>query len=434
MSTINKLISREILDSRGNPTIEVDAILSDGTYGRAAVPSGASTGSREAIELRDGDLTRFHGKGVLKAVHNINSVISPSLLNMSPFNQEAIDKFLIDLDGTPDKSNLGANALLGVSLAVAAAAAKAKSEPLFRYLGNSVTNILPVPMFNILNGGKHAMNSADFQEFMVVPIGASSYSDALRTGVEIYHSLRSVLVGRGLTTNVGDEGGFAPSLPTNKEAIEAILAAIENAGYKPGINCFIALDIAATEIYKNGNYYLQREGVILTSKEMTEYYTRLISEYPIISIEDGMAENDWHGWQMLMGKINSKIQIVGDDLYTSNTKLIQKGIKLNASNAVLIKLNQIGTLTETLNAISMAQDNNWGSIISHRSGETEDTTIADLAVATGAGQIKAGAPARSERVAKYNRLLRIEEKLGNQAKYGGINSYKHLSKDSPIFI
>ncbi len=433
MNTIDKLIAREILDSRGNPTIEVDAILSDGTYGRAAVPSGASTGSREAMELRDGDLTRFYGKGVLQAVNNINSIISPSLLHMAPFNQEAIDRFLIGLDGTDNKSSLGANALLGVSLAVASAAAKAKREPLFRYLGNSTANILPVPMFNILNGGKHAMNSADFQEFMVVPIGASSYSDALRTGVEIYHSLKNVLIGRNLTTNVGDEGGFAPSLPSNKHAIEAILAAIEAAGYKPGINCFIALDIAATEIYDNSKYKLDREGITLTSEEMARYYIRLISEYPIISIEDGMAEDDWDGWQILMKGIDSKILIVGDDLYTTNTKLIQKGIKLNASNAVLIKLNQIGTLTETLEAIRMTQDNSWGSIISHRSGETEDTTIADLAVATGTGQIKAGAPARSERVAKYNRLLRIEETLGDQAKYGGLDSFKHLSKYSSIF-
>ncbi len=426
MSTIAKVKAREILDSRGTPTVEVDVVLSDGAWGRAAVPSGASTGSHEAIELRDGDKSRFQGKGVLRTVANVNDKIAPAIVGISPFEQEALDRRLIDLDGTQDKSKLGANAILGVSLAVAHAAARSKHTSLFRYLGADFPNLLPTPMFNILNGGKHAQNSTDFQEFMVAPTGMPSFRRAVQAGAEIYQSLKNVLKDRGLNTNVGDEGGFAPSLPSNKDAIEAILDATEKAGYRPGRDCYIALDPAASEIYKNGQYILEREGATLSSNEMAQYYARWVADYPIISIEDGMSEDDWDGWKILMDKIGAKVQIVGDDLYTTNTRLIEKGIEQKTSNAVLVKLNQIGTLTETLEAVRMTQNAGWGVIISHRSGETEDTTIADLAVATGAGQIKTGAPARSERVAKYNRLLRIEEELGENAKYAGIGAYEHL--------
>ena len=428
MSTIKQVKAREILDSRGNPTIEVEVVLSDGAWGRAAVPSGASTGSHEALELRDGDKSRFQGRGVLKAVANVNDRISPAISGTSPFEQEAVDRRLIELDGTEDKSNLGANAILGVSLAVAHAATKARRVSLFRYLGGDDASLLPVPMFNILNGGKHAQDSTDFQEFMVVPTGVPSLSHAVRAGAEIYQSLKEVLKGRGLSTNVGDEGGFAPSLPSNRDALEAILAAMEKAGYRPGKDCHLALDVAASEIYRDDRYVLEREGVTLTSQEMADYYAQWVADYPIISIEDGMSEDDWDGWRLLTQKVGSKVQLVGDDLYTTNTRLIKRGIEMEASNAVLIKLNQIGTLTETLEAVRMAQETGWGVIISHRSGETEDTTIADLAVATVAGQIKTGAPARSERAAKYNRLLRIQEKLGARARYAGAEAYRTLAR------
>lgn len=427
MLKIKYIRGREILDSRGNPTVEVEIELSDGSIGIAAVPSGASTGKYEAIELRDGG-TRFNGLGVLKAVNNINGEITEALTGMNAEDQPAVDRKLINLDGTENKSRLGANAALGVSLAVARASANSVKKPLYRYLNQADTYILPVPMMNILNGGKHAAGSTDFQEFMVAPAGASSFSKALQMGVEIYHALKKVLKDRKLNTNVGDEGGFAPSLPSNKDAIEAILAAMEKAGYKPGKDCFIALDPAATEFYKNGKYILAKEGVSLTSSEMVEYYVKWAYDYPIISLEDGMAEDDWDGWQLLTRKLGKKIQLVGDDLYTTNVTRLAKGIKMNASNSILIKLNQIGTLTETLNAIRMAYEAGWTAMVSHRSGETEDTTIADLSVAINSGQIKTGAPCRSERTAKYNRLLLIEQELGQAAEYGGMKVFSNLLK------
>ncbi len=426
MSTIKTVKAREILDSRGNPTLEVEVELKDGTLGMAAVPSGASTGKYEAKELRDGDKSRFNGKGVLKAVNNVNKTIAKAIAGMSVTDQSAIDNTLIKLDGTPDKSKLGANAVLGTSLAVAHAAASLKGVPLYIYLGGNGAYALPVPMMNILNGGKHAENSTDFQEFMVMPAGAKSFSQALQIGTEVYQALKKVLKNKGLNTNVGDEGGFAPSLPSNKDAVEAILAAIESAGYKPGKQCYIALDPAASEFYQNGKYVLAKEGKTLTSAEMVEYYVKWCSDYPIISIEDGMAEDDWAGWQLLTQKLGKKVQLVGDDLYVTNVSRIAKGIELKASNAVLIKLNQIGTLTETLEAIKMAKKAGWTAIVSHRSGETEDTTIADLAVGLNTGQIKIGAPARSERTAKYNRLLRIEEELGTAADYAGMNAFYNI--------
>jgi len=428
MSTIKTVKAREILDSRGNPTLEVEVVLKDGTMGVAAVPSGASTGKYEAVELRDGDKKRYNGKGVLKAVNNVNKAINKAIAGMSVTDQTAIDNTMIKLDGTPDKSKLGANAILGASLAVAQAAASFKGVPLYIYLGGNGDYALPVPMLNILNGGKHAENSTDLQEFMVMPVGAKSFSQALQMGAEVYHALKKVLNGKGLNTNVGDEGGFAPSLSSNKDAVEAILAAIESAGYKPGKQCYIALDPAASEFYKNGKYVLAREGKTLTSAEMVDYYVKWCSDYPIISIEDGMAEDDWEGWQLLTQKLGKKIQLVGDDLYVTNVKRIKKGIELKASNAALIKLNQIGTLTETLEAIKMAKKAGWTAVISHRSGETEDTTIADLAVGLNTGQIKTGAPARSERTAKYNRLLRIEEELGSAADYASINAFYNINR------
>jgi enolase len=418
MADIKKIKGREILDSRGNPTVEVEVVLSDGVTGTAAVPSGASTGKYEAVELRDGG-SRFNGLGVLNAVNNVNGEIAETLAGTQADNQEEIDRKLIELDGTENKSRLGANAILGVSLAVAHAAASSAGISLYRSLNSSDTQILPVPMMNILNGGKHAAESTDFQEFMVAPVGADSFSQALRMGTEVYHSLKKVLRDRGLNTNVGDEGGFAPSLPSNKDAIEAVVAAIEKAGYQPGRDCFIALDPAASEFYINGKYALEREGVSLSSAEMVDYYISWASNYPLISLEDGMAEDDWEGWCLLTEKLGDRIQLVGDDLYTTNVNRLSKGIELKASNSILIKLNQIGTLTETLNAITMAYEAGWTAMISHRSGETEDTTIADLAVAMNSGQIKTGAPCRSERTAKYNRLLRIEEELGEKAEYGG---------------
>ena len=422
MPKISEIKAREILDSRGNPTVEVDARLSDGSFGRAAVPSGASTGQHEALELRDGDKSRYGGKGVLKAVENVNREIASTLVGTAAEDQETIDARLIELDGTPDKSRLGANAMLGVSLAVAHATADSQGLPLYRYLGDG--NRLPVPMMNILNGGKHASDSTDFQEFMVVPAGAGSFREALRMGTEVYHALKKVLGDRGLNSNVGDEGGFAPSLASNRAAVEAILAAIERAGYQPGKDCFLALDPASTEFYKDGRYVLAREGVSLSSQEMVDYYAGWAAEYPLISIEDGMAEDDWEGWQLITQKIGKNVTLVGDDLYVTNVDRLARGIELSASNAILIKLNQIGTLTETISAIRMAQRAGWHSVVSHRSGETEDTTIADLAVSLGTGLIKTGAPSRSERTAKYNRLLRIEEELGDAAEFAGMEVFR----------
>ena len=424
MSIINSIKAREILDSRGNPTVEVEVWLNNSSAGRAAVPSGASTGTHEALELRDGDKTRYNGLGVLKAVDNVNKEIAPALTGMSATDQAAIDQRLIELDGTGDKSRLGANAILGTSLAVAHAAASAANVPLYRHLGGTDATTLPVPMMNILNGGKHATDSTDLQEFMVVPAGADSFREALRMGTEVYHSLKKVLKGRGLNTNVGDEGGFAPSLSSNKDAIEAILAAIEQAGYRPGKDCFIALDPASSEFFENGRYILTREGISLTSEQMVDYYVRWTNDYPISSIEDGMAEDDWDGWRLITSKLGATTLLVGDDLYVTNVERLQRGIQTGASNAILIKLNQIGTLTETIAAVRMALQAGWKAVVSHRSGETEDTTIADLVVGLGTGLIKTGAPCRSERTAKYNRLLRIEDELGNHAVFAGIGAFR----------
>ena len=425
-TTVEQVKGREILDSRGNPTVEVEVTLSDGTIGQAAVPSGASTGTYEAVELRDGDNKRYGGKGVLQAVNHTNTRIATGIKGMAATDQEAIDRKLIKLDGTDSKSRLGANAILGTSLAVAHAAANSLDLPLYRYLGQVDGYTLPVPLMNILNGGKHAANSTDFQEFMVVPAGASSFRQSLQMGTEVYHSLQKVLKDRGLSTNVGDEGGFAPPLPSNKDAIEAVLAAIEKAGYQPGRDCFIALDPAASEFYQDGRYVLEREGTRLSSAEMVEFYVRWISAYPIISIEDGMAEDDWDGWKLITVKLGNKVQLVGDDLYTTNVSRLKRGIDIKASNSILIKLNQIGTLTETIAAIRMAQAAGWTAVVSHRSGETEDTTISDLAVGLNAGQIKAGAPCRSERTAKYNRLLWIEDELGQAARFAGTEAFASL--------
>ena len=426
MPTIENVKAREILDSRGNPTLEVMVKLSGGAIGWAAVPSGASTGKYEAVELRDRDNSRFNGLGVLKAVTNVNKHIASAVIGMIATDQAAIDRKLIELDGTTNKSRFGANAILGASLAVARAAANLADTPLYRYLGGASTYILPVPMMNILNGGKHAANSTDFQEFMVVPAGASSFRHALQMGAEIYHCLQRVLEDERLDTNVGDEGGFAPSSLSNKQAIEAVLSAIEKAGYKPGEDCFIALDPAASQFYQNGQYILSREGASLSTSEMIDYYARWASGYPLISIEDGMAEDDWDGWQLLTEKLGGKIQLVGDDLYATNVNRLSQGISLKASNSILVKPNQIGTLTETIAAIKMAQQAGWTAIVSHRSGETEDTTIADLAVGLNTGLIKAGAPCRSERTAKYNRLLRIEDELGQSASFAGMQAFYNL--------
>ena len=422
MSRILKVHAREILDSRGLPTVEAEIILEDGSKGWAAVPSGASTGSHEAIELRDGDSLRFAGKGTQKAVSNVNEVISKGIVGLDAKNQEEIDNTMLSLDGTPDKSKVGANATLAVSLANAHAAAASTGVPLFRYLGNGVT--LPSPMLNLLNGGRHAMDSTDFQEFMVMPLKFDSFREALRCGAEVYQSLKSIVGARGLSTNVGDEGGVAPSLDTNEAAVELLIEAIEKAGYRPGEDCSIALDVAASEFYEDGKYFLAKEGAKLSNLELVGYYESWISKYPIVSIEDGLTEDDWEGWSMLTSKLGGKVQLVGDDLFTTNTERISQGINLKAGNAVLVKLNQIGTLTETLAAINMTKSANWNAVISHRSGETEDTTIADLAVATSAGQIKTGAPARSERVAKYNRLLRIEDELQSEGYYAGIKPFQ----------
>ena len=419
--------AREIIDSRGNPTVEADVILAGGAIGRAAVPSGASTGSREAIELRDGDKGRFLGKGVLKAVENVNRTLRDALVGKDAREQAELDRIMIELDGTPNKANLGANAILSVSLAAAKASAAALDLPLYRYLNqDDKTFTLPVPMMNIINGGAHADNSVDLQEFMIMPVGAPSISEALRQGAEIFHTLKKVLHGKGLATAVGDEGGFAPNLPSNESALEVILEAIEKAGYKAGQDVMIALDAASSEFYKDGQYVLGSENKSLSSAEFTDYLADWVDRYPIISIEDGMAEQDWDGWKLLTEKVGGKIQLVGDDLFVTNTAIFKEGIDKGIANSILIKVNQIGTLTETLAAIQMAKDAGYTAVISHRSGETEDTTIADLAVATGAGQIKTGSMSRSDRVAKYNRLLRIEEALGDRAVYPGRSAFYNL--------
>ena len=426
VSAIEEVRAREVLDSRGNPTLRVEVRLSDDSAGSAAVPSGASTGAHEALELRDGDEKRYRGMGVLKAVENIEDRIESALIGISARDQEAVDRRMIELDGTPNKSELGANAILGVSLATAYAAAHSEGLPLYRYLGGEHASTLPVPLMNILNGGKHAADSTDFQEFMIVPLGAERFTDALRMCAEIYHALKSVLTDKGLNTNIGDEGGFAPSLKSNRDAVELLVEANDEAGYRPGGDCYIALDPASTEFFKDGKYHLQREGLTLTSAEMADYYAELCSEHPVISIEDGMAEDDWDGWRMLMEKVGDKVQIVGDDLYVTNVERLSQGISKYASNSILIKLNQIGTITETLAAIKMAQEAAWTAIVSHRSGETEDTTIADLAVARNTGFIKAGAPCRTDRVAKYNRLLQIEEELEESGRYPGMSALYNL--------
>lgn len=419
MPVISGVCAREILDSRGNPTVEVEVVLTGGIRGRAAVPSGASTGVHEAVELRDGDAGRYLGKGVLKAVANVNKVISQSLLGMDAFDQSKIDAMLCELDGTANKGKLGANAILGVSMAVAKAAANYCGLPLYRYLGGVAAKELPVPMMNILNGGKHADNNVDIQEFMVMPVGAKSFSECLRMNTEVYHSLKEILKKKKLGTALGDEGGFAPDLKSNEAALKVIVEAIEAAGYKAGTDVVLALDVAASEMYKDGKYVLEGEGVKRTAEQMVTYYENLVSKYPIVSIEDGVAEDDWEGWKLLTKRLGKKIQLVGDDLFVTNVERLEEGIKKGVANSILIKVNQIGTLTETLNTIAMAKKAGYTCVISHRSGETEDTTLADIAVAVNAGQIKTGAPARTDRVAKYNQLLRIEESLGDSATYGG---------------
>ncbi|WP_234122567.1 phosphopyruvate hydratase [Clostridium hydrogenum] len=422
------VLARQILDSRANPTVEVEITLEDGTIGRAAVPSGASTGMYEAVELRDNDKSKYNGTGVLKAVENINEAIASELIGMNIFDQPLIDKTMIELDGTENKGKLGANAMLGVSLAAARAAAEYLGLSLYQYIGGVNAKVLPVPMMNIINGGKHADNNVDLQEFMIMPAGAPSFSEALRMGSEVYHALKALLKSKGLETAVGDEGGFAPNLKSNEEAIQVIVEAIKKANYEPGKDIFIALDPASSEFYENGKYNLKGEGKVLSADEMASYYEDLVNKYPIISIEDGMAEEDWAGWKTLTDKIGNKVQLVGDDLFVTNTTRLEKGIKQGVANSILIKLNQIGTLTETLNAIEMAERAGYTAVVSHRSGETEDTTIADLVVAVNAGQIKTGAPARTERVAKYNQLLRIEEELAEVAEYRGLKAFYNIKK------
>ena len=425
MSTrIRSIVAREILDSRGNPTLEADVRLENGALGRAIVPSGASTGAYEALELRDGDKKRYLGKGTLTAVANVNTKIAPALAGMDATDQLSIDAAMIALDGSDSKKNLGANAILGVSLAAARAAAAAYGQPLYRYIGGAHAHVLPVPMMNIMNGGKHAINSTDFQEFMIMPVGASTFREGLRWGAEIYHNLNKVLHDRGLSTTVGDEGGFAPSLPNNEAALQVIMEAIERAGYKAGSEIMLAMDPACTELYHDGKYVLEREGRSLTSAEMVEYWANIASKYPLISLEDGLHEDDWAGWALLRQRIGDRVQLVGDDLLVTNVKRLERAIKEQAANSILVKVNQIGSLSESLSAVQMAQRANWTAVISHRSGESEDTTIADLAVATNAGQIKTGAPARTDRIAKYNQLLRIEEELGSAAQYAGVNAFK----------
>ena len=428
MAMITEVYAREILDSRGNPTIEVEVCLEDGSVGRAAVPSGASTGAHEAVELRDDDKNRYLGKGVTKAVDNVNDVIAEALIGLEATRQVEIDEMLIRLDGTPNKGKLGANAILGVSMAVAKAAAASVGLPLYLYLGGVYAQELPVPMMNILNGGQHADNNVDIQEFMIMPVGAASFSEALRMNAEIYHGLMALLNAKGLGTGLGDEGGFAPNLKSNEEAIEVILEAVKKAGYKPGEDIMIALDVAASEFYKDGKYQMEGEGLVKTSNQMVDYLAALCEKYPIVSIEDGLAEDDWKGWKALTKKLGTKVQLVGDDLFVTNEERLLEGIKNDTANAILIKVNQIGTLTETFNAIETAKRAGYTCIISHRSGETEDTTLADIAVAVNAGQIKTGAPARTDRVAKYNQLLRIEEDLGGAAKYKGKAVFYNINK------
>ncbi|WCI09548.1 phosphopyruvate hydratase [Arthrobacter sp. OVS8] len=425
MALIDAIHAREILDSRGNPTVEVEVLLSDGQIGRAAVPSGASTGEHEAVELRDGDKGRYLGKGVQKAVDAVIDQIAPALIGFDATDQRSIDQSMIDLDGTANKSKLGANAILGVSLAVANAAAASADLPLYKYLGGPNAHVLPVPLMNILNGGSHADSDVDIQEFMVVPLGAETFSEGLRWGVEVYHALKAVLQAKGLSTGLGDEGGFAPNLPSNRAALDLIQEAIRNAGYTPGQDIALALDVASSEFFKDGAY--QFEGKTLSSSEMSAYYAELVADYPLVSIEDPLDENDWEGWKTLTDAIGDKVQIVGDDLFVTNPERLQTGIDSKTANSLLVKVNQIGSLTETLDAVSLAQRAGYTTITSHRSGETEDTTIADIAVATNAGQIKTGAPARSERVAKYNQLLRIEEELDDAARYAGRSAFPRFN-------
>ncbi|GAA1794500.1 phosphopyruvate hydratase [Luedemannella flava] len=426
MATIEGIIAREILDSRGNPTVEVEIGLDDGTIARAAVPSGASTGAFEALELRDGDAKRYLGKGVQTAVENIVEKIAPELVGYEASDQRAVDQRMLDLDGTPDKSSLGANAILGVSLAVAKAAADSAELSLFRYLGGPNAHLLPVPMMNILNGGAHADSNVDVQEFMIAPIGAPTYKEALRSGAEVYHALKSVLKKKGLSTGLGDEGGFAPNLPTNASAIDFIAEAVQKAGYSFGTDIAVALDVAATEFYKDGSYVF--EGANKSADEMIAYYAQLVADYPIVSIEDPLSEDDWSGWAAMTASLGGRIQIVGDDLFVTNPERIARGIELSAANALLVKVNQIGSLTETFDAVELAHRSGFRTMMSHRSGETEDTTIADLAVAVGSGQIKTGAPARSDRVAKYNQLLRIEDELDDAARYAGKAAFPRYGK------
>ncbi|HXD27733.1 MAG TPA: phosphopyruvate hydratase [Arthrobacter sp.] len=425
MALIDAIHAREILDSRGNPTVEVEVLLSDGSLGRAAVPSGASTGAFEAVELRDGDKNRYLGKGVTKAIDAVIDTIQPALVGQDATDQRAIDQIMGDLDGTPNKATLGANAILGVSLAVASAAAESSNLPLYRYLGGPNAHVLPVPLMNILNGGSHADSDVDIQEFMVVPVGASTFSEGLRMGVEVYHALKSVLKEQGLSTGLGDEGGFAPNLPSNRAALELITEAIKKAGFLPGEDVALALDVASSEFFENGTY--QFEGEQRTAAQMSDYYAQLVADFPLVSIEDPLDEDDWEGWKTLTDAIGGKVQLVGDDLFVTNPERLQQGIDAGTANSLLVKVNQIGSLTETLDAVSLAQRSGYTTITSHRSGETEDTTIADIAVATNAGQIKTGAPARSERVAKYNQLLRIEEELGDAAVYAGKSTFPRFT-------
>jgi len=426
MPKIANIKAREVIDSRGNPTVEVDVILDSGTKGTAIVPSGASTGSREAVELRDGDAKRYGGKGVLKAVENVNTAIKDALIGVDATAQALIDQTMIELDGTENKGKLGANALLAVSLATAHAASNDAGMPLYRYLGGEHDTLLPVPMMNIINGGEHADNSVDIQEFMIVPVGAPSVTEAIRYGAEVFHALKKVLSAKGLNTAVGDEGGFAPDLGSNEEAIQVILESIKNAGYEAGKDIFIAIDAASSEFYKDGKYVLAAENKSLSSEEFVDFLAEWVDKYPIISIEDGMDESDWDGWAILSKRLNDKVQLVGDDLFVTNSKILKEGIDKSIANSILIKVNQIGTLTETLDAINMAKEANYTAVVSHRSGETEDTTIADLAVATSAGQIKTGSLSRSDRLAKYNQLIRIEEELGDLAKYAGMDAFNHM--------
>jgi enolase len=428
MTIISNVYAREVLDSRGNPTVEVEVYLESGYIGRAIVPSGASTGAFEAVELRDGDKGRYLGRGVEKAVENVNEIIAPEVIGFDALDQVSVDNMMIELDGTPNKAKLGANAILAVSMAVARAAAEALQVPLYTYLGGFNAKQLPVPMMNIINGGEHADNNIDVQEFMVIPVGATTFKEALRTGAEIFHNLKAVLKDKGLNTAVGDEGGFAPNLGSNEEAITTIISAIERAGYKPGVDVFLGMDVASTEFFRDGKYHLEGEGKSFTSAEFVDLLASWVDKYPIISIEDGCSEDDWAGWKLLTDKLGKRVQLVGDDLFVTNTERLSRGIEEGIGNSILVKVNQIGTLTETFDAIEMAKRAGYTAIISHRSGESEDTTIADIAVATNAGQIKTGAPSRTDRVAKYNQLLRIEDQLADVAQYAGAKAFYNLKK------